>query len=115
MPRGMNPNSQTNLISNSERTPKERQEQAKKAGIASGKVRAAIKPLRELLKEQCSEEDRRQINENLIRMAKRNIRAYELLMKALGEDPAQKLELTGADGGPLEFTWLEENSEGEGG
>ena len=69
---------------------------AVKAAEKSNEVQAAIKPLRELLKEQCSEDDRRQMNKNLIRMAKYSIRAYELLMKALGEDPGQKLEVSGS-------------------
>ena len=69
---------------------------AVEAGKKSQEAQAAFKPLRELLKEQCTEEDRRQINDNLIRMAKRNIRAYEMLMRALGEDPGQKIEVSGS-------------------
>lgn len=38
-----------NLISNSERTPKERQERAKKMGIASGKSRRKKKTMKETL------------------------------------------------------------------
>lgn len=38
-----------NLISNSERTPKERQERAKKMGIASGKSRRKRKTMKETL------------------------------------------------------------------
>jgi len=114
MPRGSSPNSRKNLIPFSERSKKEARENGKKGGIASGEARAAIKPLRELLKEQCSEDDRRQMNENLIRMAKHNIRAYELLMKALGEDPGQKVEVSGAGGGPLTFSWETEAKDGDG-
>lgn len=106
MPRGSSPNSRKNLISNSERTPKERKKQAQKAGIASGEVRAAYASLRESLKERCTPERMARMNERLISMAEHgNIAAWRLIMQALGEDPAQKIEVTGADGGPLLFAW----------
>jgi len=102
MPRGSSPKSRENLKKGKPFC----EETARKAAIKKHEQEAAIKPLRELLKEQCSEEDRRQMNENLIRMAKHNIRAYELLMKALGEDPGQKVEVSGNAGGPLTIRWM---------
>lgn len=97
MARGQNPNSRKNLIVNSERTPKQRKAQAIKAGKASGEVREIKKSFRELLKEQLTEKDIRQINERLIAMAKHgNLKAYELIRDMLGEKPADKLEITGS-------------------
>ena len=95
MPRGSNPKSMENLIPFAKRTETEQRKIRQKGGKKSGEIRAAIKPLRELLKEQCTEKDRLEINANLIRMAKRNIRAYELLMNALGEKPSDKVDVTG--------------------
>lgn len=106
MPRGSSPKSRENLKKAYSGRGGFDTETARKANKKSGEAKAAIKPLRELLKEQCSEDDRRQMNENLIRMAKHNIRAYELLMKALGEDPGQKVEVSGAGGGPLNIRWM---------
>ena len=105
MPRGSSPNSRKNLIKGKPFC----EETAREAARKKHEIESAIKPLRELLKEQCTDEDRRQMNAFLIRMAKRNLHAYELLMKALGEDPAKKVEMSGANGGPLEFVWAGDN------
>ena len=95
MARGDNPNSRANLIKNSDRTPKERQEQARKAGIASGEARAVYKSLNADLREQCDEETLRAINDRLLQMAKHgNLRAYELVRDGLGEKPTEKHEVT---------------------
>lgn len=95
MARGEHPNSQANLIKNSERTPKERQEQARKAGKASGEARAVYKSLNADLREQCDEETLRAINDRLLQMAKHgNLRAYELVRDGLGEKPTEKHEVT---------------------
>lgn len=95
MARGMHPNSQANLIKNSDRTPKERQEQARKAGKASGEARAIYKSLNQDLREQCDEETLRAINDRLLQMAKHgNLRAYELVRDGLGEKPTEKHEVT---------------------
>ena len=92
MPRGDNPNSRKNL----KKGHPFNEETARIANKKSRENAKAYKPLREWLKEQCTDEDRRQMNDNLIRMAKRNIRAYEMLMRALGEDPGQKIEVSGS-------------------
>ena len=96
MPRGSNPNSKANLISNSERTPNERKKQAMKAGKASGESRRLKKTLTESLKELCTPEAINEINQKILLMAKRgNLKAYELIRDGLGEKPTDKLEVTG--------------------
>ena len=98
MPRGDNPNSRANLIKNSDRTPKERQEQARKAGKASGEARAVYKSLNADLREQCDDATIKAINERLLQMAKHgNLKAYELLRDGLGEKPTEKHEVTVTD------------------
>ena len=94
MPRGDNPNSRKNLIKNSERTPKERQKQASKAGKASGEARAIYKSLNEDLKEQCTPERIAKINNRIISMAEHgNLKAYELIRDGLGEKPKNEVRL----------------------
>lgn len=98
MARGEHPNSQANLIKNSERTPKERQEQARKAGKASGEARAIYKSLNADLREQCDDATIKAINGRLLQMAKHgNLKAYELLRDGLGEKPTEKHEVTVTD------------------
>lgn len=95
MARGDNPNSRANLIKNSDRTPKERQEQARKAGKASGEARAVYKSLNADLREQCTAEKLAKINDRLLQMAEHgNLRAYELVRDGLGEKPTEKHEVT---------------------
>ena len=109
MPRGSNPNSRKNLIVNSERTPEQRKAQARKAGKASGEVRGAFKSLNEDLREQLTPETINEINQRIIALAKKgNLKAYELIRNGIGEDPTKKVELSGTDGGPLEFVWVGE-------
>ena len=106
MPRGSNPNSRKNLIANTERTPEQIRERNRKAGIESGKVRGAFKSLNEDLREQLTPELINQINQRIISLAKSgNLKAYELIRNGIGEDPTKKVELTGNNGGPLEFVW----------
>ena len=94
MPRVDNPNSRANLISNSERTPKERKEQARKAGKASGEARAIYKSLTEDLKEQCTPEEVHALNEKLKAMAMHgNLKAYELIRDGLGEKPVNEISI----------------------
>ena len=76
MPRGDNPKSKANLIVNSERTPKQRKEQASKAGKASGEARALYASINSDLRECCTPERVRKMNERLISMAEHgNLRA----------------------------------------
>ena len=67
-----------NLKQNSERTPKERQELARKAGKASGKARRERKTLRELLNSQFDEVIEYK-GEKMSRKAVMTARAAELL------------------------------------
>lgn len=95
MPRGENPKSKANLIVNSERTPKQRREQASKAGKASGEARAAYASLNEDLRECCTPDRVRKMNERIISMAEHgNLRAYELIRDGLGEKPQNKVQLS---------------------
>ena len=95
MPRGDNPNSRKNLIKNSERTPKQRKEQASKAGKASGEARAIYRSINEDLREQCTPERIAKINNRILSMAEHgNLKAYELIRDGLGEKPQNKVQLT---------------------
>lgn len=94
-----NPNTK-GLISNSERTPKERQEQARKAGIASGEARRENKRLKTLLELGLSIQDEETGQENdmaitlaLIERAKKgDTVAYAMIRDTLGEKPVEKIE-----------------------
>lgn len=86
MPRGDNPNSRANLIKNSDLTPKERKEKAKKMGIASGKARAKLKSFRELDAETTTPEERLTMLNSLKASAlSGDIKALELYLKIIGE------------------------------
>ena len=121
MPRG-NPD---NLVPNSERTPDERRRNAQKAGKASGRKRRKIKAAKEYMKmliglplddtqqnlaaymskAGIDEQDQNQLSLMLMSMMKQaqkgNVKSAELVLSLLGEMPAAKTELTGANGAPL--------------
>ena len=81
----------------------------RKGGKKSGQTRAAFKSLNEDLREQLTPELIEQINQRIISMAKSgNLKAYELIRNGIGEDPTKKVEISGANGGPLEFVWVGE-------
>lgn len=90
-----------NLKPNSERTPKERQELAQKAGKESGKKRRERKALKELLEialtlpnEETGETNQLAITSALINQAiKGNVLAYTTIRDTLGEKPIEKQEL----------------------
>lgn len=86
-----------NLKPNSERTPSERRENAKKAGIKSGEVRRARKTLKEellLLLE--SGDTQNKISLALIQKAlKGDIKAFEVIRDTIGEKATDKQEITG--------------------
>ena len=106
MPRGMNPNSRKNLIIPST---EEARKNGRKGGKKSAEVRGAFKSLNEDLREQLTPELIAKINERIIAMAKSgNLKAYELIRNGIGEDPTKKVEISGANGGPLEFVWVGE-------
>lgn len=89
-----------NLKKNSERTPEERKELAKKAGIASGKKRAARKTLKEeLLLLLNSGNTQEKISLALIEKALQgDIKAFEVIRDTVGEKPANKQEVSGING-----------------
>lgn len=92
-----------NLKSNSERTPRERKELAKKAGIKSGEARRARKTLKDhllmLLEEDANQDE---ICIAILNQAKKgNIKAFGIIRDTIGENPIIKKEVTGKDGAPL--------------
>lgn len=121
MPRG-NPD---NLVPNSERTPDERRRNAQKAGKASGRKRRKIKAAKEYMKmliglpldasqrnlakymseAGIGEQDQNQLSLMLMSLMKQaqkgNIKSAELVLQLIGEMPASKTEITGADGEAL--------------
>lgn len=105
--RGLSPKSKAALKkANAERTPKKQKENATKAGIASGKVRAVLKDFKEELKEVVEEENPQDKTGNkytaLKALAKMlykkalqgDLKALELLLKILDMLPKDKLEIT---------------------
>ncbi len=106
MPKGENPNSKKNLIQFSGRSREEVESISKAAGKKSGRSRQKLKSIRESLKAQLTEDDKRKMNERLISMAIHgNLKAYQLILKLLGEDPGKKIEVAGSDGEPLVIRW----------
>lgn len=91
-----------NLKPNSERTPEERKELAKKAGIKSGEKRRERKALKELLEialalpnEESGERNEMAITTALIKQAiKGNVLAYTTIRDTLGEKPIDKQEVS---------------------
>lgn len=85
---------ESNLIPNSERTPKERQEIARKGGIASGKARRERKTLKEeliTLLEQGDTQER--VSLALLQQAlEGNIQAFNTIRDTIGEKPVDKVE-----------------------
>lgn len=102
-----------NLKPNSERTPKERKELARKAGIASGKARLAKKTAREYaiacLEGTTTGKDGKKLTikdvmiQKLIAKAvsESDLNAIKYIVELIGESPAQKIEVTGKDGKDL--------------
>ena len=105
---------ESNLKSNSERTPSERRENAKKAGIKSGEVRREKKLLKDLLEESLSKETKSgnyyvDITVSLIKQAKKgNVRAYEMIRDTLGQKPNDKVEISGEINNPFAGLTTEE-------
>lgn len=91
-----------NLKPNSERTPSERRENAKKAGIKSGEKRRERKKFKELLEialqlpnEESGEQNDFAIIAALIKKAANgDTKAFELIRDTIGEKPTDKQEIT---------------------
>ena len=82
-----------NLIPNSERTPEERKELARKAGIASGKSRRVAKMFKEAIDDNMTDSDINAITKKMISLAKKgNIKAYEVLRDTRGEKPVEQIQ-----------------------
>lgn len=97
-----------NLIPNSQRTPEERREMARNAGIASGRARAEKRDLRkalELLLEQTYTDKKgvtrtgaQALVEKLFATAMSgNVKAFEVIRSTVGQDPVQKVEQVNID------------------
>ena len=86
---------ESNLIPNSERTPEERQELARKGGIASGESRRRRKTLKEELLALLEIND----NNNKISLAvlekalKGDIQAFTTIRDTIGEKPKDEIDL----------------------
>lgn len=94
MPRGEHPNSLKALEENRTKT-QFRGERAVQAAKASGEARAIYKSLNEDLRERCTPERVKKMNDRIIAMAERgNLRAYELIRDGLGERPQNKVEIS---------------------
>ena len=99
-----------NLKSNSERTPKERKDLARKAGKKSGEARRAKKTMREMLEmllekqiENPDEKGKKQttleaISVSLIQKALLgNVKAFEVLRDTIGQKPVEKVEVNNSE------------------
>lgn len=94
----------TNLIPNSERTPSQRKEQARKAGRASGRARREKRTLKELVsivlsREQTNTKGETESNKMIMmiqlvnRAVQGDLKAIALVQKILNED-SQKVDIT---------------------
>ncbi len=102
MPRGSNPNSRANL----QKGRRFSGETARKAALKSQEVQAETKVFTEAFRKACAEHPEliAKTATTILNMAAHgNIKACELVMKVMGEDPAKKLEISGADGGPINY------------
>lgn len=89
-----------NLKPNTERTPQERKELARKAGKKSGEARREKKALKEeLLLLLAQNKTQEKISLALIEEAlKGNVKAFEVIRDTIGEKPIIKQDVTGIDG-----------------
>lgn len=102
-----------NLKPNSERTPTERKELARKAGKASGKARLAKKTAREYaiaaLEATTKDNEGKLITLKDVMIQKviakaikeGDLNAVKYIVELIGESPSQKIEVTGKDGKDL--------------
>ncbi len=105
MPRGSNPKSRANL----QKGRRFSGETARKAALKSQEVQAETKVFTEAFRKACAERPEliAKTATTILNMAAHgNIKACELVMKIMGEDPAKKLEVSGAANGPLTIRWM---------
>lgn len=89
-----------NLLKKEDRTPSQRRESAKRAGIASAESRRRKKELKELLEIALSVMDETGMTEaenitvSLIKEARGgNVKAYEVIRDTLGQKPVEKSQM----------------------
>ena len=85
-----------NLIKKEDRTPSERRESAKKAGIASGRKRRRLKTLRELDDEFTTDDMRLKMLGGLVKRAQHSSLDLKLYCELMGIDKPETTEETGA-------------------
>lgn len=82
-----------NLIPNSQRTPSEVRENARKGGIASGKARREKKLWKDEIMKRLGENDWNEIIDNLKERAKKNSKDFEVLRDTMGQKPTDNIAL----------------------
>ncbi len=115
MPRGSNPKSKANLKKAYCGKGGFSTETARKAAVKSQEAQAQNRKLLDSVRQAVAEHPELidQGALTLLKMAAHgNVKVWELLVRWFGEDPAGKLEISGANGGPLLFAW-ESNPEGD--
>ena len=70
---------------NASKTPEERIESARKAGIASGKARKEQKIFKQAIAERMGYDDFNEMVDNLIKRAKGNDKSFEVLRDTMGQ------------------------------
>lgn len=89
MPRGEHPNSRANLAKGHPFN----EETARKAKEKSDEAKAVYRSLNADLREQCTPEVIKDINKQLVQMARHgNLKAYEILREGIGEKPVERRE-----------------------
>lgn len=85
-----------NLIRKEDRTPSERRERARKAGIASGQSRRRLKTFRELDTEYTTDDERQKMLDILKTKAMHgDLKAFEIYRDTVGMKPKDSLEISG--------------------
>lgn len=99
-----------NLIKNENLTPRQRRENASKAGKASAKKRAERKTLKEeLLLLLATGNTQNKISTALIEQAQNgNTKAYEIIRDTIGEKPKENLAISGEINNPFSGMTTEE-------
>ena len=81
-----------NLIPNSERSPEELREMARKGGIASGEARKKKKLFKEALEKQLGQSIDSMIASMIAQAQNGNVQAITFLRDTIGEKPTDKVE-----------------------
>ena len=81
-----------NLIPNSERSPEELREMARKGGIASGKARKEKKLFKEAIEKKLGQSIDSMIDSMIEQANKGNVQAITFLRDTVGEKPTDKIE-----------------------